>query len=116
MTDITPPPELVQQWVEEADTFRYLIPAVHQYIATRAAQWGADQELDACCERLTLTEGQWELAANLRAVRRPKTLSLKEQALKALDEALFMADDVPPEGICSDQVDIIRRALEQLDG
>jgi hypothetical protein len=40
---------------------------------------------------------------------------LKEQALKALDEALFMADDVPPEGICSDQVDIIRRALEQLD-
>jgi hypothetical protein len=39
---------------------------------------------------------------------------LKEQALQALSEAVKMADDVPPGGICSDQADIIRRALEQL--
>jgi hypothetical protein len=39
---------------------------------------------------------------------------LKEQALQALSEAVKMADDVPPEGICSDQADIIRRALEAL--
>jgi len=41
--------------------------------------------------------------------------SLKEQALAALQEAAYMADDSPPQGICSDQIDTIRRALEQLD-
>jgi hypothetical protein len=46
---------------------------------------------------------------------RPNLPSLKEQALEALSEAVKMADDVPPEGICSGQADIIRRALEQLD-
>ena len=45
---------------------------------------------------------------------RPKPPSLKELALEALDEAIFMADDDPPEGICSDQADTIRRALEAL--
>jgi hypothetical protein len=39
---------------------------------------------------------------------------LKEQALEALAEAIKMADDTPPEGICSDQASIIRRALEAL--
>ena len=48
------------------------------------------------------------------ALTEPKPPSLKEQALQALSEAVKMADDVPPEGICSDQADIIRRALEQL--
>jgi len=32
-----------------------------------------------------------------------------------LQEAAYMADDSPPQGICSDQIDTIRRALEQLD-
>jgi hypothetical protein len=41
--------------------------------------------------------------------------SLKRLALQALNDAVKMADDAPPEGICSDQADIIRRALEQLD-
>ncbi len=56
-----------------------------------------------------------ELVQELRAARRPKPMSLKEQALQALSEAVKMADDVPPEGICSGQADIIRRALEQID-
>jgi hypothetical protein len=51
----------------------------------------------------------------LRAARRPKPPSLKEQALAALQEAAYMADDSPPQGICSDQIDAIRRALEALD-
>ena len=45
---ITLPPELVEQWLEEADTFRFLVKQVHQYVAERAAQWGSDQELEAC--------------------------------------------------------------------
>jgi hypothetical protein len=48
------------------------------------------------------------------ALSQPEPPSLKEQALQALSEAVKMADDVPPEGICSDQADIIRRALEAL--
>ena len=38
----------------------------------------------------------------------------KKQALQALNDAVKMADDAPPEGIRSNQADIIRRALEQL--
>jgi hypothetical protein len=115
---ITPPPELVQQWDEECEsgnnsevsnTFDAL-----QWFASKAAQWGANQELDACCAWLL----EEPLCASnthrkLRAARR-KPPSLKEQALQALSEAVKMADDVPPEGICSGQADIIRRALEQL--
>ena len=38
----------------------------------------------------------------------------KKQALQALNDAVKMADYVPPEGISSDQADIIRRALGPL--
>jgi len=48
------------------------------------------------------------------ALTEPKPPSLKEQALAALQEAAYMADDSPPQGICSDQIDTIRRALEAL--
>jgi hypothetical protein len=114
--NLIPSPELVEQW--EADWhcsgntdgngFTY-------FVATRAAAWGADTELDACCAWLF----EEPLCASnthrkLRAARRRKPPSLKEQALQALSEAVKMADDVPPEGICSGQADIIRRALEQL--
>ena len=123
MTDIIPPPELVQQW-REAPEFSALSPCVMvtvtntklQDIATQAAQWGADHELEACCEWLKAKH--WiepEFADELRTSRRPKPPSLKEQALQALNDAVKMADDTPPEGICSDQANIIRRALEQLD-
>jgi hypothetical protein len=81
------------------------------HIATRAAQWGADQELEACCEWV---QGYAECGDSLRIARRSKPPSLKEQALQALSEAVKMADDFPPEGICSGQADIIRRALEAL--
>ncbi len=53
----------------------------------RAAQWGADQELEACCEWLeqqTLC-GHQDLLRSFRAARRPKPPSLKERALKGLD-------------------------------
>jgi hypothetical protein len=82
-------------------------------VAALAAQWGADQELEACCKCLTLL-GCSGTAAELRAARRPKPPSLKEQALTALREAYEMANDRPPEGISNDQIDIIRRALEAL--
>jgi hypothetical protein len=112
---IAPPPEITGEWwiawdaLDESER-----PPLEDFIAIRAAQYGADQELEACCDWLD-KEGWSGESRQLRAARRPKPMSLKEQALQALSEAVKMADDVPPEGICSGQADIIRRALEQLD-
>jgi hypothetical protein len=78
-----------------------------------AARIGADQELEACCEWIQTYHNSL-LAADLSGIRRPKPPRLKEQALAALQEAACMADDIPPQGICSDQIDTIRRALEAL--
>jgi len=107
---ITPPPELLNQWEDVWFDGRYsrlnfdvLIPEVFQA--------GADQELEACCALMD----EWGLdGEDLMQCRRPKPPSLKEQALQALNDAIEMADYVPPEGICSDQADIIRRALESI--
>ena len=109
---ITPPPELVAQWTEKAEHWEgsYEID-----IATQAAQWGADQELEVCCEWLANARNHtlsWNEAtnysANLRAARRPKPPSLKEQAYIAVDR-------IERSGYPTDDLYIIRRALEQLN-
>jgi hypothetical protein len=117
MTDnnpITPPPELVEQWLGEyfGTTVTGEVSAVEQHIATQAARWGSDQELEACCEWIQ-TKPITLYADVLRAARRPKPPSLKEQALKELawvDKNLKM----PLLSQC-DAIHTIRRALEQLD-
>jgi hypothetical protein len=94
---ITPPPELVEQW--EAET---------ACVAVKAARWGADQELDACCAEVSFYEGK-NLQVKLRAARRPKPPTLKEQAL----EWLIAAEPILKlQGI--DPSNTIRRALEAL--
>ena len=111
MTDnnhpITPPPELVQQWDAEA-AFEYLPSQTH--IATQSARWGADQELEACCEWL-ISQGlaHFPMQGMLEA-RRPQPPSLKEQALTALDDAVMRGDCMT----ISDALPTIRRALEAL--
>jgi beta-phosphoglucomutase-like phosphatase (HAD superfamily) len=97
---ITPPPELLDQWCMENNW---------RDIAIQAAQWGADQELEACCELTRDNEG-YDAALRLRGTRRPKPPSLKEQALEALEEMN------EPLGVATvSRVSIIRRALEALD-
>lgn len=67
MTDqhsITPPLELVHQWAD------MLASSSDQAVFTMAAQWGADQELEACIELLK-ADGYKALAWDLRAARRP---------------------------------------------
>ena len=81
---ITPPFELVAQWTEKAEDCE---GAYEIDIATQAAQWGADQELEACCAEVLWQEGS-VLAAKLRDRRRPKPPSLKESALNALEHIL----------------------------
>ncbi len=109
---INPPPELVQQWREQAPRCRDGGIAREDWLMTRAAQWGADRELEACCEwllRFNYDEQGVFMAQQLRAARRPKPSSLKEQALLAIDTAV--ADD----RLSADVATIVRRALEQLD-
>jgi hypothetical protein len=105
---ITPPPELVEQWFMDQ---RGLSEASRQHIATRAAQWGADQELEACCKWLAARDLRSQSVAPclLRIARRPKPPSLKEQALTALTR--YTTGEII---LTNDSVDIIRRALEQL--
>jgi hypothetical protein len=117
MTDqqhpITPPPELVQQWANEspmecsAESWAYEL-----FIAHHAAQWGADQELEACCS-IALTalccgtkHQRRQLVYRIRAARRPKPPSLKEQALAVLDNCANRLDGA--------HENTIRRALEAL--
>jgi len=95
---VTPPPELVQQWIREEDGL--------QHVATRAAQWGADQELEACCKVLEVSDRN--AREFLYAARRPKPPSLKERALHEL------ADVYNRDKIDDSAYDTIRLALEAL--
>lgn len=110
MTDqhpITPPPGLVLQWLGGAPKDGEL--GISKHIATQAARWGADQELEACCE--WLVANSWKtLDSRLRVARRPKPLSLKEQALLQLDT---LNADLAMHGMGCD-LSQIRRALEAL--
>ena len=108
---ITPPPELVQQWRAAASNVPSTLSTdpggrrdYIDFIATRAAQWGADQELEALLVWLRV-KGFDNLASDLLSARRPKPPSLKEQALLVLDDANLDAA----------HHNILLRALEQLD-
>jgi hypothetical protein len=103
---ITPPPELVQQWDEEgAGMFP---PAYQTHLTTRAAQWGADQELEACCEWLDYNCPSVG-AHHLRNDRRPKPPSDKEQACKLLE--CYGTSGVK---LTADQCNTILRALKTI--
>ena len=102
---ITPPVDLIRKWNEEAATAPM---ADQRYIATQAARWGADAELEACCEWLKAKE--WihpEFSDELRDARRPKPPSLKEQALAIVTRANRVITD--------EEQNTIRLALEQLN-
>ena len=113
---IIPPPELVQKWWDNVPgTFTSLVDETE--LATQAAQWGADQELEACGrwleDQLCMPpDARADVITQLNGSRRPKPPSLKEQALEALqfvDEKL----DLPLHNHCN-AIHTIRRALEVL--
>ena len=112
---IIPPPELVQQWLEDAPEDGEL--GISKHIATQAASWGADTELEACCEYMLNAPYGMNLNTNshqLRAARRPKPPSLKEQALQALETADGADHPVVATVLTADQHALIRTALESL--
>jgi hypothetical protein len=86
---ITVPPELFTEWLSEAllehDAKSGTDAAI---VADKAAQWSADQELEAC--KQYMHDQDWFMSPTLRMTelhnaRRPKPPSLKEQALNDLD-------------------------------
>ena len=111
---ITPPLELVEQWECEYHHMTYG-PDLSIFISEKAARWGADQELEACCEYLTRCAA-WEPedVQEMRDACRPKPLSLKEQALQALENADGADHPVVVTVLNADQHALIRRALESL--
>jgi hypothetical protein len=107
---IEPPPELFTQWLAAAinalaKTERAQPGTVAAIVARNAAQWAADQELEACCQWLETHNWPMPLPDHLYTARRPKPLSLKQQALEAA------RIELDPEGRNGS---LIIRALESL--
>ena len=117
---ITPPPELVEQWLCSDDylwgpleqTSITITTNRLQNVAAKAAQWGANQELDAVEEEI-IAQGWFANSvhrrAQLRAARRAKPPSLNSIALQMLGTIERDAHYIP------EITDTIRRALEALD-
>ena len=102
--NIYPPDHLLRKWesliIDEEQNV--------DVVLYESFQAGADQELEACCEWLFET-GYRGTPMSLRAARRPKPLSLKEQSIALIDKIqnnkeMWQTDDL----------DIVRRALESL--
>lgn len=106
-------PETIKEWLRDSEgplegVLRLDLNSVIN-LATKAAQWGADRELEACCEWLE----DWELCdpdtyKMLREARRPKPKSLKQKALEKLAQ---LEDGAIAIG---QRANTIRLALEQL--
>jgi hypothetical protein len=106
---ITPPPELIGRWEEDWHHSKVKHIELEDYIATQAAQWGADHELEACCAELP------GLDDYLRAARRPKLWSLKEQALALLEYKEYGSTRTGIEyRLTGEDADTIRKAIEAL--
>ena len=103
---ITPPPELIEDWIEIAKPLPQQPPNPNK-LATLAARWGANQEVEACCQWLSL-KGYDLVAAKFRDARCPKPLSLKEQALATLAE---LEEGFDPN---LEDLRLLRRALDSL--
>ena len=106
---VTPPLELVREWQIKIEYCSRRVD--REAFVAEVFQLGSDYELKACCDWISMYT-TWD-ANRLRTARRPKQQSLKEQALEKLawiDEKL----EAPLLNHC-DAIQIIRRALEQLN-
>jgi hypothetical protein len=110
---------LARQWSIEAEqnhqpTVAYSLVTA---LATRAAQWGADQQLAKDAEWLdhnALNEPHLRITPmgeSLKEAMRPKPPSLKEEASAAFEQIVRCCGDF---NYFEKEVDTIRRALEAL--
>ena len=120
---ITPPPELVEQWVETWHSIPDLPDCRYEYIATQAARWGADAEMRACCEWVDAEfpmypKSDGPASYRLANARRPKPPSLAEQALENFETiSKFALDEYSGCEVYSEyenMVNVILSALKRL--
>lgn len=116
MTDkhpITPPPELLGKWEEDWHHAKVKHIELEDHIATQAARWGADQELEACYYWIENYHGT-DAADSLQQGRRPKPLSEADQALEAATRFYAKGHEGCTDEEVKDDFDAICRALERL--
>ena len=115
---ITPPPKLVLQWLEDGPEDGEF--GISKHIATQAARWGSDQQLELDAKWLdhnALNEAHLKVVPMgevLKEAMRPKPPSLKAQALQALEAADGADHPVVATVLTADQHALIRTALESL--
>ena len=100
-----PPNELVDTWANKYEG--HMPEWVLRHLAAEAAQWGADQELEACCALID----DWGLDLDeddFRAARRPEPISLKKLALERCDQLEEL--DI----LTEETLGILRSALKEL--
>ena len=101
---ITPSPELLQDWggrfYDQQLTFDELVTEVYKA--------GADQELEACAEWTSCWVSRTAMD-QLRAARRPKPPSPKEEALQVVENL------IETRRIIDSEYQALRHALEQLN-
>jgi hypothetical protein len=103
------PPALFAEWLQHAmEQYGTKPGIVAGVVAHKAAQYAADQELQACeewllQERIFSTDSDYLF--QLRAARRPKPPTLAEQGMEALNKGCFPSND---------EIATIRVALNRL--
>jgi len=131
MTDnnpITPPPELVQQWLTAPEYAGEMVSMTErrlQEIADKAALRGADRRLEQCVDWVNKYESDWlngyeregPAAEQMRNAFRPQPPSLKEQALETLRSmriAPVVINGINVNAGVMNKYEIIRRAIESM--
>ena len=102
---VLPPNDLLSEWEDDIIYVRENIDIT----LLKAYQAGADAELEACCEWLSVPCPSY--GRELRNARRPKPPSLKKQAYGALDTYIYGEPDPKDK---ERTYNTIRRALEAL--
>jgi hypothetical protein len=102
---ITPPPEIVREWQIKIEYCSKR--ADREAVVAKIFQLGADMELEACCEWLSVPCPSY--GRELRNARRPKPPSLKAQSIALIDKIQGNKEmwDIR-------DLDVIRQALESL--
>jgi hypothetical protein len=114
-SDTQPPPYLLAEWLRQAcecSPHDHSSGAIGGFMAYKAAQWGADKELESCVDWIAVYQGLEHpelLIALLRAARRPGPPSMNKQALYEIDAAYDSGK------IDDTTYGTIRRALEAID-
>lgn len=83
------PLSIVKKWYDEIgyDTSNGDLVCLVDYVATKAARWGADIELKACCEWMRARGLHPEYWKDMQTSRRPPP-SPKQQGLTALSQIM----------------------------